>query len=106
MTYEVYAGGINAVRAELNVTGDKDHYSLSLAARTKGFLAKLVPWEGTFETHGWRLKDGIEQPELHKSTAVWRDEEDYKEYYYKKDGAFEKLVVLEPGMPGPATEEV
>lgn len=106
MTYEVYAGGINAVRAELNVIEEKDKYSLSLAARTKGFLAKLVPWEGTFETHGWRMKDGAEHPELHKSTAVWRDEQDYKEYYYGKDGTFKKLVVMDPGMPAPVTEEV
>jgi hypothetical protein len=106
MTYEVYAGGINAVRAELNVIENKDDYSLSLAARTKGFLAKLVPWQGTFETHGWRLKDGAERPELHKSTATWRDEEDYKEYYYGKDGSFKKLVVLDPGAAGPVTEEI
>ncbi|MBU0860025.1 MAG: DUF3108 domain-containing protein [Alphaproteobacteria bacterium] len=107
MTYEVYAGGINAVRAELNVAyADKDSYSLTLAARTKGFLASMVPWEGTFETRGWRMDDGLERPELHKSTAVWREEEDYKEYYYDKDGNFKKLVIMEPGMPGPATEEI
>lgn len=107
MTYEVYAGGINAVRAQLDVNyRQNDRYDLSLAAQTKGFLAKLVPWEGTFSTKGWRMKDGKEQPELHKSTAVWREEEDFKEYYYTKDGAFDKLIVLEPGTPGPVTEEV
>lgn len=106
MTYEVYAGGINAVRAELNVVNRADDYSLSLAARTKGFLGRMVPWEGTFETRGWNLQDGKEQPELHKSTAIWRDEEDFKEYYYGKDGSFQKLIVLEPGMAGPATEEI
>lgn len=107
MTYEVYAGGINAVRATLDVNYKPDNrYDLSLVAQTKGFLAKLVPWEGSFATKGWRMGDGKEQPELHKSTAVWREEEDFKEYYYTKDGKFEKLVVLEPGTPGPVTEEV
>lgn len=105
MTYEVYAGGINAVRAELNVIKDPKNYSLTLAARTKGFLARLAPWEGTFETRGWRLQDG-EKPELHKSTAIWRSEEDYKEYYYGQDGSFKKLVVFEPGMDGPKTESI
>lgn len=107
MTYEVYAGGINAVRAKLDVNfADEGHYDLSLAAQTKGFLAKLVPWEGTFSTKGWRMGDGTERPELHKSTATWRDEEDFKEYYYGKDGSFEKLIVLEPGATAPVTEEI
>lgn len=107
MTYEVYAGGINAVRAELNVTDNgKDRYGLALVARTKGFLARMVPWEGTFETRGWMMADGLKRPELHKSTAVWRAEEDFKEYYYDKEGGFKKLVVMEPGMAGPAAEEI
>ncbi len=107
MTYEVYAGGINAVRAQLDVNYvDPQSYNLTLVAHTKGFLAKLVPWEGTFSTHGWRLDDGKERPELHKSTANWRDEQDFKEYHYTKEGTFEKLVVLEPGAPAPVTEEI
>lgn len=106
MTYEVYAGGINAVRAELDVSFPAaDRYNLALAARTKGFLGKIVPWQGTFETRGW-LQNMNKQPELHKSTAVWRGEEDFKEYYYGKDGKFQKLVTMEPGMAAPASEEI
>lgn len=89
MTYEVYAGGINAVSAELDVSyKSKDRYSVALSAFTKGFLGALAPWKGTFETHGWRKGGGIDQPELHRSVATWRDEDEVKEYSYDRKGRF------------------
>ncbi len=96
MIYEVYAGGINAVSAEVGVSESKDRYSLEVKAWTKGFLAKLAPWSGTFETKGW-LQKNTEMPELHKSVALWRDEEEVKEYSYGKDGSFKKLTITEEG---------
>lgn len=91
MVYEVYAGGLHAVQAELNVDlRDPERYDLVLDARTRGFLGKLIPWQGTFETHGWVLRDKF-QPELHKSTAVWQNEPDIKEYLYGRDGSFKSL---------------
>lgn len=98
MTYEVYAGGINAVEAELDVAYEsKERYHMALAAQTRGFLRKLAPWSGIFETKGWRMKDGSEAPETHRSSAVWRDEEEVKEYSYGKDGSFKGLRVVEKG---------
>jgi len=99
MTYEVYAGGINAVSAKLKVdyADKKDNYSLEVSAQTKGLLGKLAPWEGTFETKGWHLKDGKEVPELHRSTATWRDEKEIKTYEYGKDGSFKDYTVVEEG---------
>lgn len=98
MTYELYAGGINAVQAELDVVYQtQERYRVALAAKTKGFLGKLVPWTGTFETNGWRMDDGSERPELHKSTAIFDNEEDIKEYNYGKDGSFKSLRVIEAG---------
>lgn len=97
MTYEVYAGGIDAVTAEFDIDyNSKDRYSMMLAAQTRGFLGKLVPWHGTFETSGWRLKEE-DRPEMHKSVAVWKDEEELKEYSYGKDGSFKGLRVVEKG---------
>lgn len=89
MVYEVYAGGIDAVKAELTVgLESKDRYSVVFNAETTGFLGNLVPWSGVFETHGWRLKDGANAPEQHKTTSIWRGEADSHEYKYKKDGTF------------------
>ncbi len=96
MIYEVYAGGINAVQAKFDVGYEtKERYRLALIAQTKGFLGKLVPWSGTFETSGWRMEDGTERPEMHKSTAIWDGEHDLKEYVYGKDGSFKSLKVIE-----------
>jgi hypothetical protein len=95
MIYEVYAGGINAVSAELDLVykpGDK--YSIELSAHTKGFLGTLAPWSGSFETKGWAGKSfNVQGPELHKSIAVWREEEEIKEYFYEKDGKFKMLKI-------------
>ncbi|MBI2234400.1 MAG: DUF3108 domain-containing protein [Micavibrio aeruginosavorus] len=101
MTYEVYAGGINAVSAELDVAYKaREKYNLALSAFTKGFLGALAPWKGTFETHGWINKDGMDQPELHRSTATWRDEEEVKEYTYDRKGHFTGYSVKDPDNAG------
>ena len=98
--YEVYAGGIHAVQARLDIdTTRAGRYSISLGAKTRGFLGSLAPWEGTFESHGWVMEDGTLRPELHKSTAVWRDEPEIKEYFYNRDGTFKGLTITENHKP-------
>lgn len=96
--YELYAGGINAAVAELdlNVNKDKSLYDVKLLVQTKGFLAKLVPWSGGFATKGWLAKDKP-RPEEHKSWATWKDETESKIYNYKKDGTFISLIEEENG---------
>lgn len=97
LVYEVYAGGIHAVQARLDMDlRKKGRYDLMLDAKTRGFLASLVPWEGTFESHGWILGDKSQhRPEQHKSTAYWRKEIDIKDYRYQKDGRFVSLSVTD-----------
>ncbi|MFN3826274.1 MAG: DUF3108 domain-containing protein [Micavibrio sp.] len=96
MLYDVYAGGIHAVKAQLDVSYEKNNrYKLFLGANTIGFLERLVPWKGTFETEGWRLGNKGERPEVHRSTATWKGEDELKEYFYGKDGVFKKLRILE-----------
>lgn len=105
MTYEVYAGGINAVTAEIDVEQTpQNRYSMVMSAFTKGFLGALAPWKGTFETHGWVRKDGMDQPELHRSTAIWRDEEEVKEYSYDKQGNFVGYSIKDPENDGKKKE--
>lgn len=89
MIYEVYAGGINAVSAAIDLDyAKKGRYDISLTAFTKGFLGTLAPWQGTFETQGWRNAQGIDQPEIHRSIATWRGEDEVKEYSYNRKGEF------------------
>jgi len=96
LVYEVYAGGIHAVQAKLDIDlSKKNKYALILDAKTRGFLGSLIPWEGTFESHGWVLKDGQYQPQKHQSTATWRGEQDIKEYLYNKNGSFKSLRITD-----------
>lgn len=101
ITYAVYAGGIHAVEAQLDITyPDPGHYDIFLGARTRGFLWKLAPWEGTFESAGWRVKgDPPLRPEMHKSVATWRGTPDIKEYRYSKDGGFIDIHITEDDKP-------
>jgi len=94
MIYEVYAGGIHAVQSTLEIDmKPKDRYSINMGAKTRGFLGKLAPWVGTFESHGWTFKGGDMRPQQHKSIATWRGEQEVKDYAYKKDGTFKQLVI-------------
>lgn len=98
MTYDVYAGGIHVLRAELDInTARKGKYGIELSAQTFGFLGRLVPWQGSFVTQGWREKNARHRPELHISEAVWQDEAEYKEYRYGRNGTFKGLTVTENG---------
>lgn len=100
MIYEVYAGGIHAVQARMDVdTTRAGRYDLSLGAQTRGFLGSVAPWHGTFESHGWATGEGAFRPEMHKSTAVWRGEEEIKEYTYGQDGSFKGLTIKEHDKP-------
>jgi hypothetical protein len=97
MVYSVYAGGINAVQARLSVDIEKaSRYKMMLSAKTRGFLAKLAPWRGSFETEGWKTGEML-RPEIHRSTSTWRDETEIKEYVYNKDGEFVDLKITEEG---------
>lgn len=106
MTYAVYAGGINAVEASMLIDrSEKGRYKIFTEAHTRGFLGKLVPWSGTFESYGWmntqKQEQGkrIYQTELHKSTALWRGEQEIKEYKYNRDGSFKGLFITEHEKP-------
>lgn len=105
MIYEVYAGGINAVSAELDVGyAKKGRYDIALTAFTKGFLGTLAPWKGTFETAGWRNNDGLDQPELHRSVATWRGEDEVKEYSYNRKGEFVSYKIMDAENKGDNTQ--
>lgn len=88
MQYDVYAGGIHALKASLDIDqSKKNRYEISLAAQTFGLLKRLAPWQGVFKSKGWKTTKGF-KPELHQSVAIWRKEEEIKNYHYKKNGKF------------------
>jgi len=92
--YDVYAGGVHAVEASITTDLSKEgRYSVSLGARTRGFLGKVAPWNGIFESHGWVEKDGEYRPELHRSTATWKGDKEVKSYHYGRDRSFKGLEI-------------
>jgi hypothetical protein len=99
MIYDVYAGGFHVVQADVTIdTSNSQHYELFMGAKTHGFLGKVAPWQGTFETNGWK-NGGDLQPQLHRSSAIWRGEEEIKSYNYSKDGGFQSLVIKDHDKP-------
>lgn len=97
MIYDVYAGGIHAVEAELKIEYPaKDRYHIMLDSRTRGFLGRLAPWSGTFESKGWKIGDA-RHPEIHRSSSTWRGEQETKTYSYTKAGGFKELMIDEHG---------
>lgn len=110
MHYQLYIGGINAVEANLNVahTEKEDRYHLFLDAKTRGFLGKIVPWSGSFETYGWAKTENGDKPEQHESISIWRKEKEVKTYSYGKDGSFKDYKVIEAGKDKtrPLTDEL
>lgn len=109
MAYSVYAGGINAVHAKLSLDLAKaNQYRMILSAKTRGFLARLAPWSGSFETEGWK-SGAMFRPRLHRSTSVWREETEVKEYSYTRDGNLTGLKITEEGKdksPGEIEKEL
>lgn len=83
---------------DLEITS-KNRYSLELGAKTRGILGRLAPWFGTFESHGWILKNPGFRPEQHKSIATWRGEKEIKDYAYAKNGTFKSLTIDEHDKP-------
>ncbi|MCB1783762.1 MAG: DUF3108 domain-containing protein [Alphaproteobacteria bacterium] len=103
--YDVYAGGVHAVLADLTVDmSEKGRYSMFFEAETRGILETFVPWKGLFESKGWALKGGERIPELHESTAIWQEEREVKSYHYDKKDGFQDLVVSYVGKK-PRTED-
>ncbi len=96
LVYEVYASGFHVVQARLSIDlSDPNKYSIEMDADTRGFLGNIVPWSGTFASNGWVKKDGSYRPKQHRSSAIWRGEEDIKDYQYNKDGTFKSLTIVE-----------
>lgn len=95
--YDVYASGFHVLKANLDVDFRKEgEYRVLLAAETRGFIAKVAHWAGSFETQGWYdAAKRIARPRLHKSSAHWKDELEVKEYSYNRDGTFGEYRVTD-----------
>jgi hypothetical protein len=97
LTYDVYAGGLHALKANLTIQYEPTKYKADLKANTYGLLKKLADWHGLFSTDGWSVSSTQHRPRLHFSEAVWRGEVERKDFYYNRDGSFKSYKVTNQG---------
>ncbi len=72
LQYNVYAGGMHALKASLNMSLDTKKYDIALEAKTNGLIGKLFPWRGHFETFGETTEEGF-IPAKYESTSYWKN---------------------------------
>lgn len=97
LTYDVYAGGIHALNAQLTVQKQASKYELSLVAGTQGFLKKLADWSGKFQSKG-NIADGKTYPLSHESASVWKGSTQSKSFKYDGKGKFLSYKMAEDGV--------
>lgn len=98
MQYDVYAGGVHAVKAHMTLDyREEGRYQMLFGAETRGLLGALAPWSGTFESKGWITQGRNLIPQEHESIAMWRDEREVKTYRYDKEKGFLDLTTTYVG---------
>ncbi|MDF3024727.1 MAG: hypothetical protein K0R10_2088 [Alphaproteobacteria bacterium] len=63
LRYDVYAGGLKALNANLELDLTKEAYDIGLKAETDGFIGSMFPWEAQYKTSG-HSEDGVLIPSI------------------------------------------
>lgn len=95
LRYNVYAGGFRALQASLDLNLEQKEYKVALDAKTEGFIGKLFPWSGKYETSGVKRQDGL-TPAEYAATSIWKDEEKQTRLEFK-DGLLKTRYESETG---------
>jgi len=96
LTYNIYAGGMHALTAQLNMDTTTDNYDVALKAQTKGFIGKLFPWAGDYTTTGL-TQDNKLSPTIHKASSKWKKKLKQTELEYQANGDFKEKRVKKNG---------
>ena len=84
LTYDVYAGGFQAMEAKLSFSGAKKTYEIKFDAKTKGTIGKLFPWRGIYETEG--TAGSKTTPRSSEAISVWDGESKKVAMKYDRKG--------------------
>ena len=95
LSYNVYAGGFRALQASLALDLDQKDYKVGLNAKTEGFIGKLFPWAGHYETNGTKYQDAL-TPADYAATSIWKNEEKQTRLEFK-DGLLTTRYESETG---------
>lgn len=94
LTYDVYAGGFKALKAQLGLDLDKHAYDMELAAQTQGFIGDLFPWSATYSTSG-HAQDGELIPTIYTSKSSWKKKVKFTEMSFDPKGNILKTTTQE-----------
>ena len=97
LTYDVFAGGLHALKSNLAIDYGTTNYKVNITTTTHGLLKTLADWHGTFGSDGWRIGQAAHRPRLHYSEAVWKGEVERKDFTYGRDGSFKTFKITNAG---------
>ncbi|MDI1226243.1 MAG: DUF3108 domain-containing protein [bacterium] len=85
LRYDVYAGGLKALNANLELDLTKEAYDIGLKAETDGFIGSMFPWKAAYSTSG-HSDDGVLIPSISTSSSSWRKAVKITEMQYDPKG--------------------
>ena len=104
LAYDVYAGGLKAMRAELAVDLGEADYRLQLDAYFQGFIAKFFSLDFTVTAAG-ALSEGRLAPRDYEMNSVWQKDKERRIAMTFEGGDVTKLDI-EPEDRRPTTDAV
>ncbi|MCP4395494.1 MAG: DUF3108 domain-containing protein [Alphaproteobacteria bacterium] len=91
--YEVYAGGLHGVSAEMRIEYDDDSYKITTWGKTRGFIGFVYPIKASFTTTGL-IKNGELIPQRFEEKTKRKKKEKSKTIIYDEAGnAIEKIKI-------------
>ncbi|MPY71350.1 MAG: DUF3108 domain-containing protein, partial [Alphaproteobacteria bacterium] len=84
--YEVYVGGINAIRLGFDAVLDRARYDMGMRLATQGVAGWMFDWKMTAESRG-EVRDGRVKPTLARGDSIWRGKSRKLHIEYDADGA-------------------
>lgn len=91
LKYDIYAGGMHALKAFYHVSETSTAYQTSLKAMTKGMIGKVFPWTGEFETMGTRYNQAY-TPIQHQANSKWKKKIKKTELSFDEAGRLQQRV--------------
>lgn len=104
LDYSVYAGGLRALSASLEMDLGKSAYDVALEAQTQGFIGSLFPWKARYETTG-RTEGQRLKPVVHQVESTWKKSSNTVELAYDKRGVFKSKKETENSHAKPQSKD-
>lgn len=84
--YEVYVGGLNALRLGFDAVLEQARYDMGMRLATQGIAGWMFDWKMTAESRGV-VRDGRVEPSLARGDSIWRGKSRKLHIEYGPDGA-------------------